>query len=76
MELKPDWSFRPEAGPERSFRIDGFYRVNRIFDGWSRYRELGLPVRVPGKKRTARRRWPAAVHGSQDDVLILTRDTA
>ena len=42
-------------------------------DGWSRSRSrpLSLPVRVPGKKLTDRRRWPTVI---QNEVLILTRD--
>ena len=42
-------------------------------DGWSRSRsrQLSLPVRVPGKKLTDRRRWPTVI---QNEVLILTRD--
>ena len=37
----------------------------------SRSRPLSLPVRVPGKKLTDRRRWPTVI---QNEVLILTRD--
>ena len=32
---------------------------------------MSLPVRVPGKKLTDRRRWPTVI---QNEVLILTRD--
>ena len=44
-----------------------------LIDSWSlsRSRALSLPVRVPGKKLTDRRRWPAV---TQHEVLILTRD--
>ena len=54
-------------------RIHFFFPTvwNRMFDGWSRSRALSLPVRVPGKKLTDRRRWPAV---TQHEVLILTRD--